>query len=107
MTTPYIELARKHVDIISPDSTRFIHPNTMMFEAPLWMARGHYDVREIGCFTYIGEDALILATERIGRYCSIARRLTMGESEHPLNFLSTSPLFYSRRYFTSHPETRD
>ncbi|PLR40174.1 hypothetical protein CYR32_00060 [Chimaeribacter coloradensis] len=105
MTTPFLELARRHIDIVSPEETKLIRPADMTFESPIWLARGHYDVRSFGAYSYIGEDALIMATDRIGRYCSIARRLTVGESEHPTGYLSTSPMFYTTRYWKRHPET--
>mgnify|MGYP006145765221 CR=1 FL=1 len=31
----------------------------------------------------------------IGKYCSIAKRVSAGLGFHPLNFISTSPIFYS------------
>ncbi|PLR43352.1 hypothetical protein CYR40_17530 [Chimaeribacter arupi] len=77
----------------------------MTFESPIWLARGHYDVRSFGAYSYVREDALIMATGRIGRYCSIARRLNVGESEHPTGYFSTSPMFYTTRYWKRHQET--
>ena len=32
---------------------------------------------------------------KIGKFCSIARSVKIGLGKHPINFISTSPLFYS------------
>ncbi|MAF28772.1 MAG: hypothetical protein CL820_06415 [Croceicoccus sp.] len=44
---------------------------------------------ELGAFSY-GVDGHVYST-RIGRYCSIARGANIGQSDHPLNWMSTSP----------------
>jgi acetyltransferase-like isoleucine patch superfamily enzyme/intracellular sulfur oxidation DsrE/DsrF family protein len=44
----------------------------------------------VGAFTY-SWSRLTGAVGRVGRYCSIARGVSFGESEHPLDGLSTSP----------------
>ena len=48
---------------------------------------------EIGKYTYVGANSTILNT-RIGNYCSIANDLLCGLGNHPINYFSTSPLFY-------------
>lgn len=47
----------------------------------------------IGDFTYISSDTHIQSAE-IGRFCSIGPNTVIGYGEHPVNFLSTSPVFY-------------
>ncbi len=44
---------------------------------------------EIGAFSY-GTDGHAYST-RIGRYCSIARAVNIGQFDHPMSWLSTSP----------------
>ena len=44
---------------------------------------------ELGAFSY-GVDGHIYST-RIGRYCSIARAVNIGQFDHPMNWMSTSP----------------
>lgn len=49
---------------------------------------------KIGRYSYISEGAKISLTE-IGRFCSIGPGLLCGWGIHPLNGISTSPMFYS------------
>ena len=44
-------------------------------------------------FTYVQSFSTILNT-KIGKFCSIAGGVRIGLSEHPLAFISTSPVFY-------------
>ena len=46
--------------------------------------------------SYCGYDCVILNTS-IGSFCSISDRVVIGGSEHPMHFLSTSPVFLSHR----------
>ena len=50
----------------------------------------------VGDYSYIGPDSrLIFAT--IGKYCSISSNCVIGMGSHPLDFLSTSSLFTTRK----------
>jgi len=49
---------------------------------------------EIGDYTYIAKNAYISHT-KIGKYCSIGPNLICGWGIHPINGISTSPMFYS------------
>lgn len=51
---------------------------------------------EIGDYTYIAKNATISYT-KIGKYCSIGPNFLCGWGIHPLNGISTSPMFYSTR----------
>lgn len=51
---------------------------------------------EVGKYTYISEGSLISLT-RIGRFCSIGPGLLCGYGIHPINGISTSPMFYSTK----------
>ena len=46
----------------------------------------------IGDFTYCSYDTKI-NNANIGKFCSIASRVTIGAAEHPLDWISTSPVF--------------
>jgi acetyltransferase-like isoleucine patch superfamily enzyme len=50
---------------------------------------------EISSYTYVGKNCLIQNT-RIGKFCSIANDVLIGLGNHPLDFFSTSPLFYRK-----------
>lgn len=51
----------------------------------------------IGDFTFINEYVRIDAnTKSIGKYCSISHNVKIGLGPHPINFVSTSPVFYSK-----------
>lgn len=46
----------------------------------------------IGDFTYCSYDSKIYKAN-IGKFCSIASRVTIGAAEHPMDWISTSPVF--------------
>ena len=48
----------------------------------------------IGAYTYLAQNAKVNNTT-IGRFCSIGPNLISGWAIHPINALSTSPMFYS------------
>ncbi|MDK0655132.1 CatB-related O-acetyltransferase [Clostridium perfringens] len=54
------------------------------------------DVISIGDGTYICRDTDIENCKSIGKYCSIAKGACIGLGKHPKEWVSTSPLFYSR-----------
>ena len=47
-------------------------------------------------YSFCGYDCEIMNTE-IGSYCSIANNVIIGGAMHPLDWVSTSPVFYSGR----------
>ena len=47
-------------------------------------------------FSFCGYDCEIINT-RIGKYCSIANNVIIGAAQHPLDWVSTSPVFYKGR----------
>lgn len=49
---------------------------------------------EIGRYSYVSENCRI-SNCTIGRFCSIGPRVIAGAGKHPVNFLSTSPVWYS------------
>lgn len=50
----------------------------------------------IGRHSFCGYDCTILNAE-IGSFCSIAQNVTIGGAAHPIDFVSTSPVFLSHR----------
>lgn len=50
----------------------------------------------IGSYTYISRNALVQNTT-IGNYCSISNDFMCGLGTHPLDGLSTSPIFYKQK----------
>lgn len=51
---------------------------------------------EVGRFSYVGRNS-ILAQTTIGRFCSLGPELLCGPGEHPTDYVSSSPLFFSTR----------
>ncbi|PVY79637.1 hypothetical protein C7414_105320 [Cupriavidus alkaliphilus] len=94
---PFFQLARYGIEIIDPIGSRL--RGDIEFEPYVWLGTGWYELGKIGSFSYIGENASILSRPEIGRFCSIARNIIIGEAEHPMDFLSTSPVMYSKRYW--------
>ncbi|TGE75713.1 glycosyl transferase family 1 [Pseudoalteromonas sp. KS88] len=64
--------------------------------------------------SYCGYDCTII-NSKISSFCSIANNVVIGGAKHPINFVSTSPVFlshkdsvkkkYSKHYFYDIPET--
>ena len=48
-------------------------------------------------YSYCGNDCQIVNTE-IGAFCSISDHVFIGGAEHPINCVSTSPVFYNVRH---------
>lgn len=55
----------------------------------------------INDFSYIGPNSSIMNTE-IGKYCSISKNVNIGLPTHPINFISTSPIFFSNSNATGY-----
>lgn len=51
----------------------------------------------IGSYTYIGRNCAITKSS-VGRYCSIANNVSIGQGEHELDRISTSSFFYGDAY---------
>lgn len=49
----------------------------------------------IGNYSYIARNSIVHATQ-IGNFCSIGPNVVIGYGDHPTDFLSTSPVFYSQ-----------
>ena len=55
---------------------------------------------KIGCNTYFASGRISPGVT-IGRYCSISRNVSLGGTEHPINWLTSSTISYSKEYFSS------
>lgn len=47
---------------------------------------------QIGFGSYMNQHGAIFPSVTIGRYCSIARRVSIGSSKHPISWLTTHPI---------------
>lgn len=75
-----------------------LHPGTII-EGPTWLlgdVDNHQPIR-IGAFSY-SHSRISSWVRGIGRYCSIARDVTLGELEHPTEWLSTSSFVYDDEF---------
>lgn len=72
-------------------------------EAPVWFMAPTVSksALEIGAFSYF-VGGVIDACRSIGRYCSIAAGVRIGEPEHPTDWLATSPFQYDADRFGWH-----
>lgn len=61
------------------------------------------NIREskIGAYSYIGHTSNIFRTQ-IGKFCSVSRYVNIGLSSHPINSISSSPIFFSANNVTGH-----
>ncbi|MGC4071986.1 MAG: DapH/DapD/GlmU-related protein [Nibricoccus sp.] len=50
----------------------------------------------LGAYSYVAREA-VLNDVRLGRFCSIGPRTYIGAGEHPVDLVSTAPVFYSTR----------
>jgi chloramphenicol O-acetyltransferase type B len=69
------------------NDTSIIHPKVRLLDNCI------INNSVIDSYTYLGKNCLVQNT-RIGKFCSIANEVMIGLGNHPLNLLSTSPLFY-------------
>ena len=72
-------------------------------ESPCWINGARlstYDdkVKKIGAYTYFRSDIRVASFESIGRFCSIARGVRIGDAPHPYDRLSTHPFLINNRY---------
>lgn len=74
------------------------------FEKPIRVSGCKIDCSvEIGAYTYI-RGGRLAGVRSIGRFCSIAPGLTIGDGQHPTDFLSTHPFQYKGTKFSNCPE---
>lgn len=83
---------------------KVIGGDPVAIEPPVTFSKGFQfsTPTRVGAFTYF-YSGLVVACESIGRYCSIAGGVRIGQNEHPLNWLSTSSFQYNNDRFWFHP----
>jgi len=75
-------------------SPYFFVENTMLSPHVRLYGRGKITNSKVEEYTYIHTDSTI-AYAKIGKFCSIAQNTIIAQGEHPINFISTHPIFYS------------
>lgn len=88
----YLIRARRQGVRISP--LAYVAPDCR-FEGPSYIDRFcNIQRTEMGRFSYIGYSSTVYGA-RIGRFCSVASGVRIGLGIHPVDHVSTSPVFYS------------
>lgn len=59
-------------------------------------SKSHIYRSVLGAYSYIGNDCKVFSTE-IGKFCSIADDCFLGGAQHPIDHVSTSPVFHKGR----------
>jgi acetyltransferase-like isoleucine patch superfamily enzyme len=76
----------------------FVHPNLKIGDKVIvkegCLITGN--LSSIGKGTYIGTNTKIYECSSIGSFCSISHDVKIGLSNHALDYISTSPLFYEK-----------
>lgn len=81
--------------ILSEIIERILRKRSAKIGTPTKIGRNcHIRQSQIGDYTYISQNAWISHTT-IGKFCSIGPNLFCGWGIHPINGISTSPMFYS------------
>lgn len=94
------KLIKKIHNFFCPSTEKKIYPNpTIKIYEPSCIN----DV-EIGDYTYIAFNSIITMTS-IGKFCSIGPNLLCGFGIHPINGISTNPMFYSTKKQNGHTLT--
>jgi acetyltransferase-like isoleucine patch superfamily enzyme len=82
-------------DNVTVSSNCIISCSTIREDAFVYDGSSLHEV-EVGRFSYVGRDS-VLGQTTIGRFCSLGPELLCGHGEHPTDFVSSSPVFYSTR----------
>lgn len=73
----------------------FSPPPFLQVESPVSLSRTKIERSlRIGAFSYTGNGTEIRSA-RIGRFCSIARRVIIAQAEHPTNFVSSHTIAFN------------
>ncbi len=80
----------------------------MTVEAPAWFMgpTTFATTTRVGAFSYF-MGGVVDYCASIGRYCSIAGGVRIGEPDHPVDWMSTSPFQYDGQRFGWHPSADD
>ena len=74
-------------------NTAHIDPNSTIERNVALFAGATLINSSLGAFSYVQSNSIIFNAS-IGKFCSIAGDVKIGMAEHPLNWVSTSPVFY-------------
>ncbi|WP_421591069.1 CatB-related O-acetyltransferase [Shinella sp. M27] len=104
----YRELAKQGLHV-APEILRVRKEQIIRFETPcrlnnlpLFLATSF----EMGAYSYI-RGGIVRAVKSIGRYTSIGPNVMIGETEHPTDWVSTSPAFYFADQFAFTPREKE
>jgi len=87
----------KHVENLNYIAKSATIHNKAVLESPV-TAYGNVKIRnntKIGSFTYINNGTTVFYGTTIGRYCSIGKNNEIGPVDHPLDWMSSSPIQYN------------
>jgi len=101
---PFKELRTEGLRVTNGIDTRGKHIR-VRFEAPSQLNNAsmfYYRDLSIGMYSYL-RTGTVRYLKSVGRYCSIGPNVTIGEAEHPTNWLSTSPSQYTLEQFKFYP----
>lgn len=91
---PYIESGVKFSSKNNRNSLIFLEPP--IIEAPASIdCNSHFNVKEMGAYSFIRNDCILKNINAIGRFCSIAPGCLFGPEEHNTQMLTTSTLINS------------
>lgn len=81
--------------------------NTKMDRTSIICSGSHIVNSKMGRYSYLGYFCTIINTE-IGAFCSIADNCIIGGASHPIDWVSTSPVFHQgknifKKNFSNHP----
>ena len=82
-------------------SKRTIIHNDVKYEHPV-RTIGAVSIKAdciIDSFTYINSNTTIKKGTKIGKYCSIGRNCEIGAYDHPMEWLSSSPIAYNLKFY--------
>lgn len=80
--------------------TNFHRAISLECEVPIALSPDTINMRgRIGAYTYLRTQCRLASRlKSIGRYCSIAPNVTIGDSNHPMDWLSTNPFQYGNSH---------
>jgi len=73
------------------------HQAGLTMEPPVRTAKAQFSgTCAMGAFSYVVDSKLY--TTDLGRYCSISKGINIGQTNHPMSFLSTNPALFQRTF---------
>ncbi len=99
-------LALKNKDIIIKSPKQLLLISDLVVESPVELRAGNYNVGEIGAFTYCGGGKSVFENVKsIGRFCSIAKDVHIGISDHPTDYITTHGFVRMHAWTKTWPNT--